>query len=167
MLYRRPASALLDAIYREKRSWRPQDVRGTPWRVKEELVLCAVIAPSLRTDIRAQPAPYLFTSDASMVAGEITRAEIPEHIARQLHFWSDTRGERAWLKPQSVTVRDKGGHATARLLTATEENFSDPVPSLAHTDVRHYRFRKVQHINILENSVVTSLVMLLANAPEC
>ena len=157
-LYRRPALALLDSIYRCKRNWIPGAARGVSWRLREELILCSISASFYRVNIRNSLASQLYCTDATLSRGQITSADIPAHINESLHYWSDLRGRRTWLKPQGIAVRDKSGFVKERILSEVDGAFSGLREALQHRNVLGYRFKRSDHINILENGVVTTLI---------
>lgn len=166
LLYRRPMLSLLDHVYRGVRNWDTGKAYPVPWQLREELVLIAGLAPFMRTNIRAQIPPFLYHTDASLVAGLITRAIIPEHIGRHLHFWGDMKGARTWLAPNNIAVRNKRGEQKIVALDPIESAFLGLSQALKHDDVLTYRFAKRHHINILDNVVYSTVVKHVAHDPS-
>lgn len=166
MLYRRPTMAIFDAAHREMSNWGPCEVKPLPWRLSEELAMCCVFAPHMRTNTRAVVKPEVVYTDASLRAGMITKAAVPQTVADELHDWQDIRGERTWLRAHSVELRSTKGILRDVKLNAVEKAFCELTEALQHQGVLSYRFARREHINMLETNVVKTLVKLLSGSEE-
>ena len=91
-LFRRPVFSTLDRVYHEGENL-PGDV---PFKMSRqccnELLLLCLLAPTMQTDLRAEPCDALYMMDASPVAGGICKAAFSRTGVAELWRHTEQRG---------------------------------------------------------------------------
>lgn len=116
-LFRRPVFAILDKVYHEGAQFDPDRLfrMSSTSQVINELSLLCVLAPTMQTNLRAEPVPALFMMDASPFGGGICRASFPEVAVRELWRHTEQRG--------FYTKLQQGPNAALRELGLEHEEF--------------------------------------------
>ena len=94
-------------------------------------------------DLRAEPSPEIYATDATPTRGGATVASVPPSLARALYRVAESRG---------TTIRLDGGlqhEAEAKLLHKSDVTDALAM-SLEWTEVSNYTFRKPARINLQE-----------------
>lgn len=93
MLFRRPLLSLFNDVFHEGSSLRDRhEVFQLSTGSKHELLLISIWAPFAFTNMRAQPLPEIFCSDASLVGGGVCRAEFSRAATLELSRIAEQRG---------------------------------------------------------------------------
>ena len=109
----------------------------------DDLLLVAGIAPLLQADLRAKPRHELFATDASPSG------------AGSLHRISEERGEHV--------RRDLGPAPPPPAFVSTHSSAAALITPASWTEFFAYRFRKGDHINVLELVALVSLLRRLSD----
>ena len=138
LLHARCAMCVLDGSCRFAASIsKDTEMHRVPDEVFEEVLMLAILAPALWTDLRTPVSNQLYMTDASLWRAGITKAEIPSGLATDLWRYSDLRGRHSWLAPLHVKTAEEKEH----WLSPVEACFAALVSHLEHRSVISYPFQ--------------------------
>ena len=69
--------------------------------------MLSLMAPLMRTNVRAELPDELHLIDASLYKGSICSASLPDPIAERLHYWGDVRSKHTYLHSQAIAPGNK------------------------------------------------------------
>ena len=92
LLFRRPALALLSAVFRESRREPATRVFPLDPEARSELQALVWLAPVLQADLRVGYCPELFACDASPDGAGLVAASVPEPVVRELWRHAEAKG---------------------------------------------------------------------------
>ena len=153
--FRREALCCLDVAFmcaRKLPTRRPTAAHGA---LLDDLLVVAGIAPLLQADLRTQPRYDLFATDASPSGAGACMAKVESDLCHSLYRIAEERGEHVRL--------DWGPAPPPASFVSTHSSAAALITPAAWTKLFASRFRKNDHINVLELIALVSLLRRLSN----
>lgn len=131
LLYRRPLLCITSALYRDLPPVADDSRTYTlPRGSRSELMMLAILAPFMFSDLRAQPASQVYTTDASTTGLGATRCPVPPRVSAELFRLRKRKGDYGRLYHAEAAAMYAEGHLDAEdLAQETSEDFLSGMPS--------------------------------------
>jgi len=156
MAFRSASLSVLDVVYTAALRLPQQKRVRLTGAARTDLLVATCLAPLLYADLKAQPVPQLFATDASSLGGGCTVAAITNEELDFLYSIAEERGEHVRLD------WDPAAEPPTELRDARA--FAAPLACRLDWKILYgYRFKYRKHINLLELEALLTLMKHLVN----